>query len=108
MPCECQRSPAYCAACRVAQYIEQQRLRVGAPLWPGATPAISLAALQRVLTLLGVAAPTSHTWQAVRTGYANEPALTPGVRLADLMQRGEWRSGSVLAHIRPEDVHADE
>ena len=47
----------------------------------------------------------SHTWQAVRAGHAREPALTPGVHLADLMKRGEWRSGSVLAHVRPDDVH---
>ena len=72
-PCECPRSPAHCAACRVARYIEQQRIRVGAPLWPGATPAISLAALQRVLTLLRVAAPTSYTWKAVRAGRATRP-----------------------------------
>ena len=104
-PCECQRSPAHCAACRVARWIEQQRIRVGAPLWPGATPAISLAALQRVLTLLGVAAPTSYTWKAVRAGHATELALTPGVSLADIMKRGEWRSGSVLAYVRPDDVH---
>ena len=104
-PCECPRSPAHCAACRVARYIEQQRIRVGAPLWPGATPAISLAALQRVLTLLGVAAPTSYTWKAVRAGHATELALTPGVSLADIMKRGEWRSGSVLAYVRPDDVH---
>ena len=105
MPCECPRSPAHCVACRVAQYIAQQRIRVGAPLWPGATPAISLAALQRVLTLLRVAAPTSYTWKAVRAGHATELALTPGVSLADIMKRGEWRSGSVLAYVRPDDVH---
>ena len=55
--------------------------------------------------LLGVAAPTSHAWQAVRAGHADEPAFTPGVSLADLMKRGAWLSGSVLAHVRPDAVH---
>ena len=87
------------------KWIELQGIRVGAKLWPGATPAISLAALQRILTLLGVVAPTSYTWKAVRAGHATELALTPSVSLADLMRRGEWRSGSVLAYVRPEDVH---
>ena len=41
----------------------------------------------------------------MRAGHANELALTPGVSLADLMKRGEWRSGSVLAHVRPDDAH---
>ena len=104
MLCEWQQSPAYCAACRVAWYLEPQRMRVGAPLWPGATPAISLAALQRVLTLLGVAASTSYTRKAVRAGHATELALTPGVSLADIMKRREWRYGSVLAYVRPDDV----
>ena len=55
--------------------------------------------------LLGVAAPTSHTWQAVRAGHADEPALTPGASLADLMKREAWLSGLVLAHVRPDAVH---
>ena len=41
----------------------------------------------------------------MRAGHATELALTPGVSLADIMKRGEWRSGSVLAYVRPDDVH---
>ena len=70
-----------------------------------ATPTISLAALQRVLTLLGVAAPSTYTWKSVRAGHATELALTPGVSLATILSKGEWKSSAVLAYVRPEDMH---
>ena len=68
-------------------------------------PAINVAALQLVLTLLGVAAPTSYTRKAVRAGHATKLALPPGVNLADIMESGVWRSGSVLEYVRPDAVH---
>ena len=41
----------------------------------------------------------------MRAGQATELALPPGVKLADIMKRSDWRSGSVLAYVRPDDVH---
>ena len=35
-------------------------------------------------------------WRAEENGH---------LPLADLMKRRKWRSGSVLAYVRPEDVH---
>ena len=77
----------------------------GTRLWPGVTAAVSLSALQRVLTLLGVVAPTTYTWKAIRAGHATELATTPGVSIAEVMAKGEWSSTAVLAYLRPEDVH---
>ena len=77
----------------------------GIRLWPGVTAAVTLSALQRVLTLLGVVAPTTYTWKAVRAGHATELATTPGVSIAEVMAKGEWSSTAVLAYLRPEDVH---
>ena len=67
---------------------------------------VSLSALQHALTWLGVAAPTTYTWKAVRAGHATELATTPGVSIAEVMAQGDWSLTAVLAHLRPEDVHS--
>ena len=103
--CECTKDPRFCAGCRVMGYAMQNGVRGGAKLWSGATPSISLSALHRVLTLLRVVAPSTYSWKAVRAGHATELALTPGVSIATIMAKGEWRSAAVLAYLRPEDVH---
>ena len=65
----------------------------------------SLAALQRILTLLRVAAPSAIHQEGSEGRATTALALPPGLHLADIMRRSDWRSGSVLAYVRPDDVH---
>ena len=103
--CSCAENSAFCPACRVMTWARENHVQPGFPLWPGVSAAVSLSALHRVLTLLGLVAPTTYTWKAVRAGRATELATTPGVSLAEVMKQGEWSSAAVLAYLRPEDVH---
>ena len=94
----------FCPPCRYTAWVAANGLRLGEPLWQGATPSVSLSALQRALLLTQVPSPSSYAWRAIRAGRATELASVPGVSIKDIMEAGQWSSAAVLKYVRPKDV----